>query len=420
MLILDTDVLEQLIATPIPVRRVVSAQRSSTIEVAHIITGLGTGGAETMLLKLLSHSDRARFSSRVYSLSAASSAIADRIRALGVPVTSFSMTREAPDPWAIVRLSRALRASRADIVQTWMYHADLVGSIATKLAVIGAPIVWNIRQGNLDRELNRPRTLALIRLCAKLSSRVPDAIICCSSDARRVHSSIGYCDEKIRVIGNGFDTEVFRPDAAARAAVRAELGIADDMVVIGLVARFDPQKDHRTFISAAARLVERRPGVRFLLCGSGITTNNAALMEWIDAAGLRGACHLLGERTDVPRRVAAMDLASLSSRGEGFPNVLGEAMSCGVPCVATNVGDSAVIIGDTGLVVPPRDPAALAEAWEELLVHGRSSLEDLGTRARRRVAEKFSIDVVVRSYEQAYEEIVASRRRGAHTTGRML
>ena len=369
-----------------------------------------------MLLKLLSHSDRARFSSRVYSLSGSSSAIADRIRALGVPVTSFSMARRAPDPWAIVRLSRLLRASRADLVQTWMYHADLVGSAAAKLARTGAPIVWNIRQGNLDRELNRPRTLALIRLCAKLSSRVPHTIICCSSDARRVHSSIGYCDEKIRVIGNGFDTAVFRPDAAARAAVRAELGISDDTLVIGLVARFDPQKDHRTFIGAAARLIAGRPRVRFLLCGSGITPGNAQLMEWIDAAGLRGACHLLGERTDVPRLVAAMDIASLSSRGEGFPNVLGEAMSCGVPCVATNVGDSAVIIGDTGRVVPPRDPAALAEAWEELLVRGRARLEELGVRARRRVAEKFSIDAVVRVYEQAYDEIVSSRRDHRHVT----
>ena len=383
------------------------------IEVAHIITGLGTGGAETMLLKLLSHSDRERFSSRVYSLSGASGAIAERIQALGVPVTSLEMARQIPDPLVLLRLSRLLRASGANLVQTWMYHADLVGSLAAKMARTGAPIIWNIRQGNLDRELNRPRTLALIRLCAKLSAHVPHTIICCSSDARRVHSSIGYCDAKIRVIANGFDTDVFRPDPVARAAVRAELGITDETVLIGLVARFDPQKDHRTFIEAAARLVARRPGVHFVMCGSGITRGNPQLVEWIDAAGLGDVCHLLGERTDVPRLVAAMDLASLSSRGEGFPNVLGEAMACGVPCVATNVGDSAVIIGDTGLVVPPRDPAALAEAWEELLALGRPYLESLGSRARHRVAEKFSITAVVQCYERAYEEIAS---RGVRTT----
>jgi len=400
------------LATAIPFRPVVRAQRGSMIQVAHIITGLGTGGAESMLLKLLSHTDRRRFSSRVYSLIGSSSAIADRIKALGVPVTSFSMTREVPDPRAIVRLGRQLRASGADIVQTWMYHADLVGSVASKLARTGAPIVWNIRQGNLDRELNRPRTLALIRLCARLSAWIPDTIICCSSDARRVHSSIGYCDAKIRVIGNGFDTDIFRPDPAARRAVRAELGIPDHATVIGLVARFDPQKDHRTFFGAAARLADRRPHVHFVLCGNGITPDNSQLAEWIDTAGLRDVCHLLGERTDVPRLLTALDIASLSSRGEGFPNVLGEAMACGVPCVATNVGDSAVIIGDTGRVVPPRDPAALAEGWEELLALDRAGLADLGARARRRVVERFSIGAVVESYEQAYEEIV-SRARAA-------
>ena len=382
--------------------------RPAVVNVAHVITTLGLGGAEVMLFKLLQHTDRRRFAHHVYSLAALYGPIASRIQALQIPVTSMEMKLGSlPDPRAVLRLARLLREVRPDIVGTWLYHADLLGGTAAKLARPGLPVVWNIRQSNLDPALNRRRTLQVVRVCARLSSWLPDTIVCCSSEARRSHAAVGYDESKLRVIPNGFDLSAFHPDADARRAVRAELGISDDTPVIGMVARVDPQKDHRNFVDAAARLLARRPDVRFVLCGHNTSPDNVMLAEWIDAAGVRPACHVLGPRHDIPRLTAAFDIATLSSVGEGFPNVLGEAMACGVPCVATDVGDSAEVIGDTGYVVPPRDAGALARAWDELLAAGRAAREALGLRARQRIEERFSIQRIARLYEETYAAIVA-------------
>jgi glycosyltransferase involved in cell wall biosynthesis len=379
-----------------------------TIRVAHVITGLGTGGAERMLLKLLTHLDPKRFDSRVFSLLPSSGPIAAGIEALSVPVTSLGMGRRNPSPAALLRLGNALRAFRPHLVQTWMYHADLVGGLSAKLTGLRVPVVWNIRHGRLDPVVSRRRTFAVVRVCAMASRWIPHTIICCSNDARETHSSIGYADSKLCVIPNGFDTSLFRPDPVARAAVRAELGVPGDAFLIGMVARFDPQKDHQSFVQAAARLHEQRPGVHFVLCGTRVSTDNQELRAWVDAAGLSSVVHLLGERRDVERINAALDLGALSSRsGEGFPNVLGEAMACGVPCVATDVGDSSLVIGDTGRVIPPLVPTVLADAWRDFVDMDRGELRALGVRARQRIVQQFSIEEVAERYARTYERIVA-------------
>jgi len=378
------------------------------ITVAHVITGLGQGGAETMLLKLLRQTDRTQFSMRVVSLLAPPGPIAERIEALGIPVVALGIGRQVPNPAGLWRLASILRDARPDLVQTWMYHGDLVGGLAAKLASIRLPVIWNIRQSNFDPNNSRRRTIQLARLCAMLSKRLPNRIICCSNVARRVHAAMGYDESKMQVIPNGFDLLAFRADPSARVALRTELGLPSDARLLGMVARFDPQKDHQTFVAAAQRLHARLPDVRYVLCGAGVDRGNAELTDWVDRAGLTGVCHLLGQRNDMARVNAALDLATLSSAyGEGFPNVLGEAMACEVPCVATDVGDSAHVIGDTGRVVPPRDPHALADAWGDLLADP-SSLRALGKQARRRIVDNFSIARVTRAYETTYQSILAS------------
>jgi len=386
-----------------------SVDAGGPIRVAHVITGLGTGGAERMLLKLLTHLDPKRFTSHVFSLLPSSGPIAAGIEALRIPVTSLGMGRRNPNPFAFWHLGTHFRVYRPHIVQTWMYHADLVGGVSAKLTGLRLPVVWNIRHGRLDPVVSRRRTFAVVRVCAMASRWLPHTIICCSNDARETHSSIGYADSKLCVIPNGFDTSLLRPDPVARAAVRAELGVSDDTFLIGMVARFDPQKDHRSFVQAAARLHEQRPGVHFVLCGTRVSNDNQELSAWIEAAGLSSAFHLLGERHDVERIHAALDLGSLSSRsGEGFPNVLGEAMACGVPCVATDVGDTSRIIGDTGRVIPPQAPAVLAEAWRDFVDMDRGELRSLGERARQRIVQHFSIEEVAEGYARTYERIVAA------------
>jgi len=379
------------------------------ITIAHVITGLRKNGAETMLYKLLQQTDRSQFSVRVFTLLAPPGPLAERIQALGIPVDALGISRGVPNPMAIWHLAGALRDMRPDLVQTCMYHADLVGGLAAKLASIRLPVLWNIRQSTFDPDHSRRRTIGVARLCARLSSHLPHAIICCSETARRVHVDLGYDESKIQVIPNGFDPVAFHPDPEARTALRAELGLNADTPLIGVVARNDRQKDHQTFVAAAARLHTRMPNVHFVLCGNGVDQSNAELTGWVNGAGLSDRCHLLGERNDVARVTAALDLATLSSAyGEGFPNVLGEAMACEVPCVATDVGDSAHVVGDAGRIVPARDADALARAWGELLTAGNEERKALGQRARRRVIENFSISRVTHAYEAAYRSVVDS------------
>jgi glycosyltransferase involved in cell wall biosynthesis len=213
------------------------------------------------------------------------------------------------------------------------------------------------------------------------------------------------------VIPNGFDLAGFKPDPVARISVRRELGIAEDSLLVGLVGRFNAQKDHSTFVHAAARLSAGLPGVHFLLCGDDITPAKAQHVRWITASGIRERCHLLGRREDIARLTAALDIATTTSAyGEGFPNVVGEAMACAVPCAVTDVGDSAAIVQDTGKVVPPRDPSALADAWLALIALGAEGRRQLGTAARKRIEKNFSLPLIVGLYQHLYEELSRGKK----------
>ncbi len=203
----------------------------------------------------------------------------------------------------------------------------------------------------------------------------------------------------------------------ARASVREELGIPADANLIGIAARFHPQKDHLNFIRAAARLQKQIPQIQFLLCGLDIAWQNSQLVGWIETAGIRACCHLLGVRRDMSRLFTAMDIATTASlSGEAFPLVIGEAMACGTPCVVTDVGDSALIVGETGIVVPPGDPGVLAEAWRRLIEAGPVERRRLGLAARRRVQLYFALPAIVERYQTIYAQLAAGALRGAPST----
>lgn len=369
------------------------------IKVTHIVTGLAPGGAEKMLAQVVTGSDSQQITSEVISLTK-SGDVGEHIRAAGICVKALGMRPQAPNPWLVVRLARWLRESRPDMVQTWMYHADLVGSLAARLAAV--PVVWGIHHSNLDPVYNKRRTLRVARLCAQLSRRLPARIVCCSESTRRVHIRIGYAAEKMQVIPNGFDLTQFRPRAGAGQWLRDELGLSPDAPLIGMAARFHPLKDHSNFVSAAARLHATHPEVNFLLCGEGTSWKNPQLAGWIAEAGLRDKFHLLGHRKDMPLIYAALSIATSASRGEAFPLAVGEAMACGTPCVVTDVGDSALLVGDTGRVVPAEDPIALALAWQNLLECGAERRLQLGLAARRRIQQQFSLPAIVERYQQLY------------------
>jgi glycosyltransferase involved in cell wall biosynthesis len=358
-----------------------------------------------MLYKLLSRLPPEVCSNRVVSLTG-SGQMAEKIEALDIPMHSLGMRRGVPDPRAVWRLCRLMRRLRPGLVQTWMYHADLIGGMAARLA--GVPVAWNIRHSTLDPRTDKRTTLWTAQICARLSRFLPRTIVCCSETARRVHAGAGYDTDRMVVIPNGFDLGDFYPDPRVRTSMRRELGVGENDFLVGVVARFHPQKDHENLVRAAAILAGEDIQASFLLCGQGIDWDNPKLAGWIRGAGLEDRFHLLGRRGDVPRLTAALDAACLpSSHGEGFPNVLGEAMACGVPCVTTNVGDSADIVGDTGLVAPPGDPAALARALAELAGMSPQERTELGARARKRIRERFDLERVAQAYLELYSSLAA-------------
>jgi glycosyltransferase involved in cell wall biosynthesis len=377
------------------------------MRVLHVITGpLLYGGAEVMLRRLVGAS-RPALSHEVVSLTTLGP-VADEIAALGVPVRALGMPRtrlRLPDPMRLARLVGLVRGARPDVVQTWLYHADLLGGVAARLAG-GARIFWGLHNSTLDPTRTRRTTRWTMALCARLSRVVPDGIVSVSAAARDLHVAAGYDPRRFVVIPNGFDLAQLRPDPAARREVRAALGVGDGDVVIGMIARVDPQKDHAGFVRAAALLARRRPDVRFLLCGEGATAENAELGGLLAAAGVRDRVLLLGRRSDVPRMVNALDLCTLSSAyGEAFPLSIGEAMACEVPCVVTDLGDCGHLVGDAGRVVPPRDPEALAAAWEALVALGPEGRRTLGRAARARIAERFDLRRVAEAYEALYRRV---------------
>jgi glycosyltransferase involved in cell wall biosynthesis len=377
------------------------------IGVTHIIAGLAPDGAERMLHRLVSGMDATRFENEVISLTDLGP-MAEKFEAAGVRVRALGMSRGSANPYYLAKLAGWLRKLPAQqIIQTWMYHADLVGGLAAKLAGC-AGLVWNIRHSELHPGVDKRHTIWTAKACAALSSRLPRRIICASESSRTFHEKLGYAHDRMEVIPNGFDLDLFRPDADAREAIRAELGVASSTLVIGYVARKHPVKDHRTFLEAAGLLHKQFPDVRFVLCGEGATPEDADLKLWSDEAGVREACYFLGRRDDIPRVINAFDIATSSSTSEAFPNALAEAMACGVPAVVTNVGDSRSILGETGSVVPPKDPKALSQAWAGLIQAGPELRGRLGEAARTRVQTHFAMPNVVRRYEAVYGEIEAS------------
>lgn len=373
------------------------------IKVLHLITDLNKGGAEMMLYKLLSRMDRLRFQNVVVSMKPIGPLGAD-IKALDVPVFTLGIRSGALNPHALLRLLRLLRKERLQILQTWLYHADLLGILAGKLAYVPA-IVWNLRCAELDKNDHSKFLFLILKMLTKLS-HMPKAIIVNSKIGRLSHECLGYKPARWVIISNGFDSNLFCPSQDARSLFRRKLRLPEQTPLIGLVARFNPMKDHMNFLYAASQLHKKRSDVHFVLVGQGVDEKNDLLMDQITALDLHKCLHLLGERDDIAHITAALDIASSSSYSEGFSNVIGEGMASGVPCVVTDVGDSAYIVGDTGLVVPPRDPHALAAAWNRLLSMSENDRMALGLSGRERIVSLFSLDAITNQYEKLYDEIV--------------
>jgi glycosyltransferase involved in cell wall biosynthesis len=373
---------------------------SGAIRVTHLVTDLGRGGAEVFLQRLVSL-PQADIQHRVISLTTEGE-LGPEIRAAGVDVAALSLKGSLGAPFALTRLVGMLRDDKPDVLMTWLYHADFLGTVATALGS-GPQLVWNIRCADMDLSKYGYVSRALPHVLARMSRR-PAAVVANSEAGRQIHERYGYGPRRWEILPNGFDMQTLRPDATQRAKTRAALGIDRAAPVVGLFARFDPMKDHATFLAAAEIVAKARPETLFLLAGRG--TDSAAFDHLVgDRPDLRARLILLGERRDMPELMAATDIAVCSSLTEGFPNTIGEAMASGVPCVSTDVGDAALLIGDTGGLVPKADPAALAHKLEEFLDIAPEAHAVLGAAARRRIEERFSLNAIAARYAALFREL---------------
>ena len=367
------------------------------MKITHIITDLNTGGAEMMLYKLLySLRNNKLVVSSVITLMRKGE-ISEMIEELGVEVKTLDLEQGKFPSWkAIKNLKRLIKSLDPDIIQGWMYHGNIASTIAVFLHYSTQnkiKLFWNIRQTLYDLNNEKRQTRWLIVLGHWLSF-FPHSIIYNSNLSAEQHCNAGYLSKKTKIIPNGFDLQKFRPDKNRRHQLREELGIAESVLLVGHISRLHPMKDHATLLRSIDRVVKSLSGigskqeVLFLLIGHGVTSelsNNLAI-------------RFLGERSDIPKIMSALDIVvSSSAWGEGFPNVIGEAMASEVPCVVTDVGDSAHIVGKYGQVCSVGDDQCIASSLLQL-IENKQERKTAGRQARKRIKENYSMDKIKKEY----------------------
>lgn len=375
------------------------------IQVLHLINDLDDGGAQAMLCKLLKHRAHDRLEHRVVTL-LDGGVNRDRVLDAGVPLEQLGFERGKASFGAWLRIVKTLRRHRPCLVQAWLYHANLAAVFSRIPTDRRTRMLWNIRHSLHDLAKEKPTTRYVIRANGLLA-RMVERVVYCSRTSVQQHVDVGFSDKNVTVIPNGFDGMQFKPNGEARTRLCKTSGIDPARTIIGMAARWHPMKDHALLLNAAARLNAAGYDLHLVMAGKDVDPTNQELSGLIAALGLHDRVTLLGYRQDMADLIAGLDLYAMPSRwGEGFPNVLGEAMASGVPSAATDVGDSRWIIGETGRVVPPGDVDAFAEdALRPLLDLSPDERKALSMAARTRIVTHFSIDAVTRQYENLYVEI---------------
>jgi glycosyltransferase involved in cell wall biosynthesis len=370
------------------------------MKVLHIIPGLETGGTEVFLANLLPALQARGIECTLFSLRKGGT-VAARLIDAGVTVQSLGVGGYASSALAWPRLRALARDTRPDVIHGWLYHGNLAASLV-RSTIPTAYLLWSIRHSLVGRHHEKAATRLMIRFGARVSRRV-DRVIYNAQESARQHARAGFANERAVVIPNGIDTNRFTPDPASRSRNRRAHGFGDEDLLVGIVARYHPIKGHSLFVTAAAIAAGKDPRLRFLMLGSGL--NNSKLERLLACSGIRDKIRLIDERTDVSGVLNMLDVHVSASWGEGFPNVVGEAMACGVPCVVTDVGASRELVGDTGAIVAPGSSQSLAAAILELTQRPAAFRLELGAAARDRVARLFSWDRSVSAYAELYANL---------------
>jgi glycosyltransferase involved in cell wall biosynthesis len=374
--------------------------------VLHIISDLQIGGAELMLYRLIKSDcgddGNVKINYAVVSLGG-TGPVGEWLIEHGIPVYALNIKRIFNAPMGLFKLYKIIDHLKPDIVHTWMYHADLLGGIAARLN--NRLLVWCVRATNVSAGWSKG-TILLRHICALFSYWLPEKIIFAAEASRSEHIKIGYSASKCLVIANGFDVVELNNLAPNRDVSRGALNIGADNIVIGTVGRFNEVKDYPNFIEALGIVGRSFTNIHILMVGKDLDFNNLYLTNLISLAGMNGRVTLLGNRLDIPACLAAMDIFCLSSLDEGFPNVVGEAMSLSIPCIVTDVGDAAEIVGDTGIIVSKANSSALASALLRLINLSQKQRDQMGVLAKKRIENLYTLEQSRRKFINTYTEIV--------------
>jgi glycosyltransferase involved in cell wall biosynthesis len=371
------------------------------MKVIHIITGLGDGGAEHALYKICKYDIANKHF--VISLKGQGKYFS-LLRKLNINVYCLNM--KFFSIYKFIFLIKLLRSLKPDIVQTWLVHADFLGSIAARLAGINN-ILWNVRYSNIEIGKAKLTTILIIKILSILSYSIPQFILTVSKKAKKIYEIVGYNKKIFQFIPNGYDLSILKISKLQKINFKKKIKIKKQIPLIGNVARYDPQKDHFNLLNALSLIRSKNINFYCVLVGSNINQNNIDLISEIKRLKLSNHVKLLGQTDDISQVMNGLDIHVLSSSyGEGFPNVVAESMACGTPCIVTDVGDSALIVGKTGWVVSPKNSSKLAKAIEKALYEiGTIKWNKRCNKARLRIKEKFSISKMIRLYNKVWIKV---------------
>lgn len=374
------------------------------MKVLHIINGLGDGGAEGVLVRLCTY-DKVNEHIVVSLLNHGK--YGAELKMKGIDVHCLELGSFLKFVFGFFKLVRIIRLAKPDIVQTWLYHSDLFGGIASYFAGVRR-VIWCVRNGDLISGKTKRTTILIVNTLAKISYLVPSRIVVCSLKARETHELLGYNRSIMSCIPNGYDLGRFCFDKGGRESFRSGWGVPFDAKLIGMVGRYDPVKDHENLLLAISILNRRNISFFCVLVGEDLDESNQEINRMICELEIQNRVILAGQKNDVPAVMSALDLHVLSSCTEAFPNVVAEAMACETPCIVTDVGDSGHIVGNAGWIVPPQNAQALAEGIELALASLNSAnLDEIKKRARARIIANFGMDSMVSSYQAIWQEVIS-------------
>ena len=356
-----------------------------------------------MLFNLTSAGEKSLWQSTVLSLTDEGH-YGPLLRKAGVEVISVGGVKGILSPVKLFRLILLLRHRRFHLIQSWLYHGDFLGIPLSLL--LRCPLIWNLRCSSVDWKTYSPITWRIVKLLARLS-RFPKAVIVNSSAGLDAHRKLGYRPRKWVNIPNGFDTKKFQPKDKTHHDLRDTLNLPLTTRLIGTVGKWDPLKDYPTLFEGARLLLTSQNDVHFVMWGMGLTKENKELVSKLEHKKLGQNFHLMGLQPNLENWLPGLDLFTLTSKTEGFPNVLGEAMACGIPCVSTNAGAAAEIIDQEGVVVEISNASQLMQGWVKILSLKKEEYLSLSNKVRNSVLQRYSLNTILDAYHQLYLRTIA-------------